>query len=340
MAGVDIAIESIHRQIGIRLAASGLDSQGHRNGDGDERFCTARQSAVIGLAAPELRTVQVRPKAIITLGQLEFNLTIYIDCVAAAGIERFFEGIHRKLLLLPVQIYQQGNFVALNYHIWYIITMKFEELLQKTAHIPVFETGLLLAGDVDPADVRRQLSRWTRSGQVIQLRRGVYTLAEPYRHIASHPFVLANALMPGSYVSLQSALAYHDLIPEFVPVTMSITTRRPSRWDTQLGSFLFRHLAPHLYAGYERIEVLSNQPAFVACPEKALLDLIHLTPGGENPAYLDELRLQHLDRLDTEKLHQLTVQSGKPKWERAVEHILNLVHAEGTLYHPKTERNS
>jgi hypothetical protein len=58
--------------------------------------------------------------------------------------------------------------------------MKFDDLLVSTSKQPFFETGLLLAGAVDPADVRRQLSRWVRAGRVIQLRRGLYSLAAPY----------------------------------------------------------------------------------------------------------------------------------------------------------------
>jgi hypothetical protein len=59
--------------------------------------------------------------------------------------------------------------------------MKFDGLLSSVSRQPLFETGLLLAGDVDPFDVRRQLSRWVQSGRVIQLRRGLYSLASPYR---------------------------------------------------------------------------------------------------------------------------------------------------------------
>ena len=40
---------------------------------------------------------------------------------------------------------------------------------------------MLLAGLVNLADLRRQLSRWTKAGRLIQLRRGVYTLAPPTR---------------------------------------------------------------------------------------------------------------------------------------------------------------
>ena len=45
--------------------------------------------------------------------------------------------------------------------------MKYEDLLALVGEEPLFETGLLLAGDVDPADVQQQLSRWTRASRLI-----------------------------------------------------------------------------------------------------------------------------------------------------------------------------
>lgn len=69
--------------------------------------------------------------------------------------------------------------------------MRFFDLLRIVGDEPVFETGLLLASDADAADVRRQLSRWTRTGRLVQLRRGLYALAPPYRKVEPHPFVVA-----------------------------------------------------------------------------------------------------------------------------------------------------
>ncbi|MDX1520290.1 MAG: hypothetical protein R3264_01525, partial [Anaerolineae bacterium] len=114
--------------------------------------------------------------------------------------------------------------------------MNFEKLIEIVGDEPVFETGLLLAGAVNPADVRRQLSRWTAAGRLIQLRRGLYALAPPYQKTPPHPFLIANRMVPGgTYVSLQTALSHYGLIPEYVPVTTSVTTSRPGRWDTPLG---------------------------------------------------------------------------------------------------------
>ena len=55
-----------------------------------------------------------------------------------------------------------GFFIATTCHIWHNKHMKFERLLTLVGEQPLFETGLLLAGDVDPAHVQRQLSRWVR----------------------------------------------------------------------------------------------------------------------------------------------------------------------------------
>ena len=82
--------------------------------------------------------------------------------------------------------------------------MEFETLLRVVGDAPVFETGLLLAGDVRPADVQRQLSRWCAAGRLYQMRRGVYVLAPPYQKVKPHPFAVANMLVHGSYVSLQA----------------------------------------------------------------------------------------------------------------------------------------
>ena len=57
--------------------------------------------------------------------------------------------------------------------------MDFKRLQEIVGKEPVFETGLLLAGQVDPAVMHRQLSRLTASGRLIQLRRGLYALAPP-----------------------------------------------------------------------------------------------------------------------------------------------------------------
>jgi predicted transcriptional regulator of viral defense system len=211
--------------------------------------------------------------------------------------------------------------------------MKFDELLSIVESEPVFEPGLLLVGDADPEDIQRQLTRWVGTGRLYQLRRGLYALAPPFQKIRPHPFLVANRLVRGSYVSLQSALAHYGMIPEYVPVTTSVTTARPGLWDTPLGRYDFRHIRGELLSGYRRSALLEGQDAFLATPEKALLDLIYLTPGADTPEYLQELRL-HLERLDPEELERQAEAMAKPKLRRAVERIVRLAEIEAAEYQP------
>ena len=212
--------------------------------------------------------------------------------------------------------------------------MDFEQLNEIVGNEPVFETSLLLAGDVDPADVQRQLTRWTQAGRLYQLRRGLYALAPPFQHVKPHPFLIANRMVRSSYVSRQSGLSHYGLIPEYVPVTTSVTTARPARWQTPFGAFEFRHLQAKLLYGYRLIDVGQNQRAFVATPEKALLDLIYLQPGGDSPDYLNELRLQNLDRLDLNDLARQAARTEHPKLERAAAYVAELARAESEEYAP------
>jgi predicted transcriptional regulator of viral defense system len=210
--------------------------------------------------------------------------------------------------------------------------MEFSRLLEIVGDEPVFETGLLLAGEVDPDDVRRQLSRWVKTGRVYQLRRGLYALAPPFQKVKPHPFLVANRLVRGSYISLQSALAHHGLIPEAVPVTTSVSAMRPTRWDTSLGGYEYRHVKKELLFGYQGTAVGSHQQAFVATAEKALLDLVHLQPRGDAPDYLRQLRLQNLERLDLDRLQSQATRAQSPKLLRAANRIVELAEAETQEY--------
>ncbi|MDF1543418.1 MAG: hypothetical protein RQ731_09860 [Anaerosomatales bacterium] len=205
--------------------------------------------------------------------------------------------------------------------------MKFSELLEIVGSRPVFTSALLRVGDVDPVAIASQLSRWVASGRLVSLRRGVYAVAKPYRAREPHAFEVANTLVRPSYVSLESALAFHGLIPEAVYVTTSVTTARTSRFDTPLGSFDYRHISPALMWGYteERLAAHASHTALVARPEKALLDLVHLRPGADSDAFLRQLRLDRLESVDAALLVEYAERSGKPKLLRAARRIARMV---------------
>lgn len=208
--------------------------------------------------------------------------------------------------------------------------MKFIGLLEKVSELPAFTAKFLAAGE-DLNQVRLQISRWVQDGKVIRIHKGLYTLAEPYRKVNPDPFYIANALKKASCVSLHSALSWYGMIPEFVPSVTSITTGRPQTIETPLGRFEFRHVSKKYFWGYEHVVLKNNIHVFIACPEKALLDLIYLTPDSDHMAYLEGLRLQNFDQMNQSRLSQFAQKYKSKKMMRARDNIKKiLAQGEGT----------
>ncbi|MBN2375796.1 MAG: type IV toxin-antitoxin system AbiEi family antitoxin domain-containing protein [Sedimentisphaerales bacterium] len=203
--------------------------------------------------------------------------------------------------------------------------MKYTDLLAKVSDLPVFTVSFLAAGQNLP-QIRLQISRWVKSGKIIRLHKGLYTLAEPYRKVSCEPFTIANRLKQPSYVSLHSALSWYGMIPEFVPVVTNITTARPQNVETPLGRFEFRHISKKYFWGYQQVELKFRQTVFIARPEKALLDLIYLTPGGDEIEFIKELRLQNFERINQKTLSEFVQRFKLPKLSRARNNIEKVLH--------------
>ena len=200
--------------------------------------------------------------------------------------------------------------------------MEYSKLLEQVDGLPVFSSGLLQAGHVDRAKIQKQLSRWTATNKILQLRRGLYTLAKPYQKQQPHLFLIANVLIAPSYVSLQSALAYYGVIPEAVPHVLSITSKiRSQSYETPLGVFDYHHIKPQFFSGFQLEQIDSDQFAYIARPEKALLDLIYLTKQGHSQAFLETLRLQNLDQLDLAWMQGVVKDFGSMKLLKGVENL-------------------
>ncbi len=211
--------------------------------------------------------------------------------------------------------------------------MKFAKLLEIVEDEPVFETGFLMAGRPREPGLPAQLSRWCAAGRLLRLRRGLFALAPPYRKVIPHPFLVANRLVQGSYVSGLSALAFAGAIPEFVPEVTSCGPGRPHVRTTPLGRYSFRYIKAGLRSGYRLVELAGDQRAFVASAEKALLDLVHLQPGGDDPAWIDALRL-NVEVLSVARVEAIACETASPQLARAAAYVRRLADDPAFAYDP------
>lgn len=130
------------------------------------------------------------------------------------------------------------------------------------------------------SDDRRygQVKRALKSGDLIRVKRGNYVLSDNHRKQPVHPYALAQSLEISSYISMETAFAFHGWIPEAVYTTVSVTPGRKSKQvqHERFGRFEFNPLALRrsgFLTGVER-HVLNGQPALIASPLRALMDIV------------------------------------------------------------------
>ena len=197
--------------------------------------------------------------------------------------------------------------------------MRLDEVTDLLGNMPWFDlaTVVQLSGESHP-DVVNQLSRWSRAGKLIPLRRGLYTLADRYRRVPVPPATMANALCFPSYLSGLWALGFYGLIPEGVPVFTSVTTRSPGKFDNAFGMFRYAAIKRNLFFGYRSASIAGSE-ALVATAEKTLIDLFHLNTGEWDRRRMIEMRFQQTGLVDRGRLLADAHRTGKPRVLRAVD---------------------
>jgi len=186
----------------------------------------------------------------------------------------------------------------------------------------VFDYQQLTASLVGYRKPRDKIRRLLASGDIVRIRKGLYTFAEPYRREPISREWLANLLYGPSYISLDYALSYHGLIPERVETVTSVTTGRSRQFDTPLGRFSYRLLPEKRYATGAILVEAETCSFLIASAEKALADKVWTdkrfrgTTPAQGKSYLEEdLRIDPslLAALDIDRLHRIETSYGARK---------------------------
>lgn len=151
------------------------------------------------------------------------------------------------------------------------------ELLSSVGNIPLTISALKsLYPHIKGGNQKIRLLEQSR--QIIRLKRGLYVCSPEATGKPLSTELIANHLYAPSYVSMSSALRYYGLIPEAVYVVQSMTLKHSRDFDTPLGRFEYTSIAKKAFPiGLTSIQ--KEGYAFVmACPEKALCDLIACSP--------------------------------------------------------------
>ncbi len=125
-----------------------------------------------------------------------------------------------------------------------------------------------------------KVSCMVKQGELVRIKRGLYCVSPRITGQLLSNELIANHLYGPSYVSLEKALAYHNLIPERVEVTQSAVMKRAKKIQTPLGLFSYMMVPADYYSiGINQEQTSTGQTFLIASPEKALCDLILLRPN-------------------------------------------------------------
>jgi predicted transcriptional regulator of viral defense system len=130
---------------------------------------------------------------------------------------------------------------------------------------------------LEPIDHIRycRMSRAIKSGAIIRIRRGFYTLNEIYRKGPINEHILANMFVPVSYISFETALWDAGWIPEFVFEIASAVDKPSFEIKTWFAVFSYTKVRQkNFYAGTYTMDYV-NGSAVEAKPLKALADYVY-----------------------------------------------------------------
>lgn len=196
--------------------------------------------------------------------------------------------------------------------------MKFEELVHAVGTFVCFDLNTLRTLFPDHADSAPvQLYRWRRAGKVVELRRGIYALAEPYRKVPLHGPAVAGHIYHPSYLSLEWALSFHGLVPEKAGTFTSVTTRERRTFTNPLGRFTYRTVQPELFFGHSVRHIMGTEVR-MATPEKALLDYWYLSTGEWTVSRMQAMRFDPSALENEDRLQSVVNSADRPRLRRAL----------------------
>lgn len=176
------------------------------------------------------------------------------------------------------------------YNLW---TMKYKkrpitDILRSPKTILTFKDVALIWGDTDKKSVISGINYYVKTGQMIRIRRGIYTKDEHYDKLE-----LATRIYTPSYVSFETVLTREGINFQFYgQIFLASYLTREIIIDNQ--TYSFRKIKDSILANPAGVE--HNEETSIATKERAFLDTIYI-----NSNY----HFDNVDSLDWDKVFEI-----------------------------------
>lgn len=206
--------------------------------------------------------------------------------------------------------------------------MQYIELREQLKDFRVFSLSDIRKIEAD-FDLRR-LNEWQEKNYIKKVRQGYYIFSD-LEMSERVLFGVANSIYQPSYISLEMALSFYNLIPEGVYEITSVTSQKTNKFNTGIGRFTYKHIKPELMFGYE-LQEYDGHKYVMAEIEKAVLDYLYLKPTMKDEKDFKGLRFnadEFKKKADTNRLQRYAEAfHSKALLRRVSEFISYIEHAE------------
>lgn len=136
------------------------------------------------------------------------------------------------------------------------------------------------------------LHNWRKSGDLIRLKRGLYTFRDTEVDLA----LIAKSLHSPCYFSLEYVLNLNGIIPEAVFAYTLVTPGITKKYDTQYGTYIYHKIKKEAFTGFDRRTLMAEK-------EKAIVDYLYLNKATFVPkkSFWKESRI-NTENLDLSKV--------------------------------------
>jgi predicted transcriptional regulator of viral defense system len=190
-----------------------------------------------------------------------------------------------------------------------ILSVKQSELLENliVKHGQIVTSGQIISqaeGNWDYKQAKNLITKLVKNGWLMRIKRGLYAISDLSTRgfLTLSPYVVANLLVPDSYVSFESALQQYGMFDQLTDKTISVSLKMYKAVKLNTTEYSFVKTKPDYFFGWQEVNV-DNNNVRVATPEKALIDMVNFHKSQYAIDLVIEKLQEHQNDLDIDRLN-------------------------------------
>ncbi len=155
----------------------------------------------------------------------------------------------------------------------------------------------------DERQAKKVIGKLVHHGWLVRIKRGLYAISDfsSRGFLSISPYLVANLFVPDSYVSFESALAYHGMFDQLTRTVISVSKKQYKTVQLSGTEYLFVKVKDQFFFGWQEVTI-DGQVVHIATAEKALVDIIHFHKSKYAIDLVIEKLQDHHQSLDLKKL--------------------------------------